>query len=137
MLKNEKGRNRWKINLLVGGHRCEIVHTKVLAVLSHITHYIKPLHDVCLDYIFLFWFAFWAMLQKVIMIPLIENGKPATMARSILKEHCLKLNISQNKKITKVAEDNALKQMIAIFGLLLTRKIWISLYQELAFCTAL
>ena len=113
------------------------LHTKVLAVLSHITHYIKPLHDVCLDYIFLFWFAFWAMLQKVIMIPLIENGKPATMARSILKEHCLKLNISQNKKITKVAEDNALKQMIAIFGLLLTRKIWISLYQELAFCTAL
>ena len=79
------------------------LHTKVLAVLSHITHYIKPLHDVCLDYIFLFWFAFWAMLQKVIMIPLIENGKPATMARSILKEHCLKLNISQNKKITKVA----------------------------------
>ena len=113
------------------------LHTKVLAVLSHITHYIKPLHDVCLDYIFLFWFAFWAMLQKVIMIPLIENGKPATMARSILKEHCLKLNISQNKKITKVAEDDALKQMIAIFGLLLTRKIWISLYQELAFCTAL
>ena len=113
------------------------LHTKVLAVLSHITHYIKPLHDVCLDYIFLFWFAFCAMHQKVIMIPLIENGKPATMARSILKEHCLKLNISQNKKITKVAEDNALKQMIAIFGLLLTRKIWISLYQELAFCTAL
>ena len=113
------------------------LHTKVLAVLSHITHYIKPLHDVCLDYIFLFWFAFWAMLQKVIMIPLIENGKPATMARSILKEHCLKLNISQNKKITKVAEDDALKQMIAIFGLLLTRKIWISLYQELAFCIAL
>ena len=113
------------------------LHTKVLAVLSHITHYIKPLHDVCLDYIFLFWFAFWAMLQKVIMIPLIENGKPATMARSILKEHCLKLNISQNKKITKIAEDDALKQMIAIFGLLLTRKIWISLYQELAFCTAL
>ena len=113
------------------------LHTKVLAVLSHITHYIKPLHDVCLDYIFLFWFAFWAMLQKVIMIPLIENGKPATMATSILKEHCLKLNISQNKKITKVAEDDALKQMIAIFGLLLTRKIWISLYQELAFCTAL
>ena len=63
------------------------------------------------------------MLQKVIMIPLIENGKPATMARSILKEHCLKLNISQNKKITKIAEDDALKQMIAIFGLLLTRKI--------------
>ena len=113
------------------------LHTKVLAVLSHITHYIKPLHDVCLDYIFLFWFAFWAMLQKVIMIPLIENGKPATMARSILKEHCLKLNISQNKKIAKVAKDDASKQMIAIFGLLLTRKIWISLYQELAFCTAL
>ena len=113
------------------------LHLKVLAVLSHITHYIKPLHDVCLDYIFLFWFAFWAMLQKVIMIPLIENGKPATMARSILKEHCLKLNISQNKKITKVAEDDALKQIIAIFGLLLTRKIWISLWQELAFCTAL
>ena len=59
---------------------------------------------------------------------LIEIGKPATMARSTLKEHCLKpINNPKNKKITKVAEDDALKQTVVIIGLLLTRKILMSL----------
>ena len=58
---------------------------------------------------------------------LIENGKPAAMARSILEEFCLEPNLPENKKITKVAEDDALKQMVAITGLLLQRKMLTSL----------
>ena len=65
---------------------------------------------------------------------LIENGKPAAMTRSISKEHCLK---QYYKKITKVVEDDALKQKAAIIGLLPTRKTLMLLYEELVSCTAL
>ena len=64
---------------------------------------------------------------RTMMSHLIEVGKPAAMARSLSKEHCLKRNLPKIKNITKVAEDDALKQMVAITGLLLQRKILTSL----------